>query len=258
MEINFSPAKIWNDLVESKERLKYLYQIIAILMVLNIFDAILHVKIFGSIGNLFLYAYFTLMANNIIQDRKPILEDLGKSGDDKRNIFLVTLKGIGISLVYGIGLAVLILILFLTFSKVLMLNKMQLITLSIILLLPFMILMSIINLLFAETLNFGDAFNIKKALESFKLAWGKYLAIFGINILLVIVLFVLLMLILMPIGISLVLALKSYPAIALTKELGALIGRILGSIFGTIGAVIIQTWYMNASAQVYKYSLTKM
>lgn len=258
MEINFGPKKVWRDLIESKENLKYLVGIGILLIVLSLVDVIFKVKIFSSLGSLVLYGYLALMANNIIQDKTPILENIGNNNDEKRNLFLVILKGIGIGIVYGLALVVVGIILFLIFSKVLMLNIVQSSIMSLIFLLPMLIIVSMSNLLFAENLNFGDAFNIKRAVESFKFAWGKYLTVWVINILLMFLLFGLLMIIIIPIAVSLIFMLKNYPVLALTKETERLIGGILGSVFGQIVALLISYWYMNAVAQVYKYSLSKM
>lgn len=258
MEINFGVKKVWNDLVESKESLKYLLSIGLLLIVLSIIDTVLKVKIFSSIGSLILGSYFVLMINNIIHDKKPILEDLGSSKGEERKLGLVILKTIGIGIVYGLSIGIIGGILFFIFSKLLMLNIAQTITILVILLLPLIVLLYFANLMFAENLRFDDAFNIKKAIASFKIAWGKYLTIFGINIVLAILLFVILMVILAPISMSLIFMLKSYPIVSLSRETGRLISGILGSVFGQVGAVLISYWYMNAAAQVYKYSLSKM
>lgn len=258
MEINFGPKKVWNDLVESKESLRYLLSIGLLLIVLSILDTVLKVKIFSSIGNLILGSYFVLMINNIIHDKKPVLENLGAQKDEERKLGSIILKNIGIGLVYGLFIGIIGAVLFFVFLKVLMLNITQTITLLVILLLPLVVLLYLANLMFAENLKFSDAFNIKKAIASFKIAWGKYLTIFGINIALVILLFVLLMVILVPICLSLIFMLKGYFIFAVTKETEKLIGGILGSVFGQFGAIIISYWYLNAAAQVYKYSLTKM
>lgn len=258
MEINFGPKKVWNDLVESKESLKYFLSIGLLLIVLSIVDVVLKVKIFSSIGSLILGSYFVLMINNIIHDKKPVLENLTNSKGEERKLSSVILKTIGIGIVYGLAIFIIGLISFLIFAKVLMLNIALSISLLITLLLPLVVLVFFSNLLFAENLNFGDAFNIKKAVESFKIAWGKYLTIFCINILLSILFFILLMVILVPISMSIIFMLKSYPAFVITNEISKSIAGILGSAFGQVGVIIISYWYLNASAQVYKYSLTKM
>lgn len=66
------------------------------------------------------------------------------------------------------------------------------------------------------------------------------------------------MVILVPISMSIIFMLKSYPAFVITKETSKLIAGILGSAFGQVGVIMISYWYLNASAQVYKYTLTKM
>lgn len=258
MEINFGPKKVWNDLKESKESLKYLLYIGLLLIVLCIVDVVVKAKIFSSISSLILGSYFVLMINNIIHDKKPILEDFSASKEEKRKFSSIILKSIGIGVVYGLAIFMIGLISFFIFSKALMLNMTLSITLLIILLLPLIILMFLSNFLFAENLNFGDAFNIKRAFESFKIAWGEYLTVFGINILLAILLFILLMVILVPVSMSMIFLLKSYPAFVVTKETANLISGILGAVFGQIGVIIITYWYSNAAAQVYKYSITKM
>lgn len=258
MEIDFSPKKVWNDLAESKESLKYLVTIGIVLIILGIVDVFLKVKIFSAIGSLILGGYFILMVNNIIHDRKQILEDLGHSEDENRSLGLIILKTIGIGIVYGFALIIAGVILFLLFSKILMLNLTQSIIALIIFLLPLIILVSFSNLLFAENLRFGDAFNLRKAINSFKIAWGKYLTIFFLNILLAVLVIIILMLLAFPIGIMITLLLKSYPSLIITKEVSRLSGGIVGSTIGQLGGVIISYWYMNAVAQVYKYSLTKM
>lgn len=258
MEINFGPKKVWNDLVENKESLKYFIQMTALLVVLSIVDVVLNVKIFSSLGSLLLGGYLVLIMNNIIQDKKPVLENLGNVQDEKRNLFLIILKGIGIGCVYGIALIIVGIILFLILSKILMLKMTLSIIITIIGLLPMIVIISICNLLFAENLNFSDAFNIKKAVESFKIAWSKYLALYCINIVLALFVFTLLMVMLIPIAASLILIFKDYPILALTKETGRLIGGILGASVGEVCAIMITYWYTNAVAQVYKYSLSKM
>lgn len=258
MEINFGPKKVWNDLIESKESLKYFLWIGILTVVLSIVDVVLKAKIFSSIGSLILGSYFVLMSNNIIHDQKPILEDISKPKGEERKLSSIILKYIGIGIVYGLAILLIGIISFLIFTKLLTLNITISISLLAILLLPLVVLVFFSNLLFAENLNFRDAFNIKKAVESFKIAWSKYLTIWGINILLVILFFILLMVILFPIATSSILLLRNYPIFAITKETGRLIGGILGSAFGQVGAIIITYWYMNAAAQVYKYSLSKM
>lgn len=258
MEINFGPKKVWNDLVESKESLKYLLSIGLVLIVLSIVDILLKVKIFSSVGSLILGSYFVLMINNIIHDKKPILEDFSNSKGEERTLGSIILKTIGIGFVYSIAICAIGIISFLIFAKVLMLNITLSISLLVILLLPSVILLFFSNLLFAENLRFADAFNIKKAVASFKIAWGKYLTIFCINILLAILLFIILMVVLVPVSMSIMLLLKNYPALVITKEIAKLISGILGSVFGQIGVIFISYWYLNAAAQVYKYSLSKM
>ena len=258
MEIDLSPGKMWNDLIESKESLKYLLIIGLVLIVLGIIDVFLKVKILSSIGTLFLGGYFILMINNIIHERKPILEDLEKSQSKERGLGTVTLKNMGIGFIFAFCLLTIGIILFLLFVKLVMLNITQAIIVLIIFLLPLIVIVSLCHLLFAENLKFSDAFNIKKAIASFKIAWGKYLMVFGIYILLIVLVFTLLMIILVPLIMSLIMMLKNYPALILTKETTKLIGGILGSSFGEIGGIILSYWYYNAVAQVYKYSLTKM
>lgn len=258
MEINFGPKKVWNDLVESKESLKYLFWIGMLLVFLSIIDTVFKVKVFASAGSLILGSYFVLMINNIIHDKKPVLEDLSKSEGEERKFGSIILKCIGIGIVYGIAVFAIGIILFLILTKALMLNIPLSITLLIILLLPLIVLIFFSNLLFAENLKFKDAFNIKKAFNAFKVAWSKYLIIFVLNILLAVVLFILLMIILVPISASIIFMLKSYPAFFVTKETGRLISGILGGVFGQVGAILISYWYLNAAAQVYRYSLSKM
>ncbi|MDD3722648.1 MAG: hypothetical protein PHW92_09200 [Lutibacter sp.] len=159
MEINFGPKKVWNDLVESKESLKYLLSIGLVLIVLSIVDVVLKVKIFSSIGSLILGSYFVLMINNIIHDKKPVLEDFSNSKGEERKLSSIVLKCIGIGVVYGFAIFAIGIISFLIFAKVLMLNIPLSISLLIMLLLPLIVLVFFSNLLFAENLNFGDAFN---------------------------------------------------------------------------------------------------
>jgi len=112
MEINFGVKKVWNDLLESKESLKYLYWIGGLLLLGGIFDAILKINIFYTLCNLVLGCYFVLMANNIIHDKKPVLENLNNQVGEERNLFLIILKIIGIGIVYGLVITIVGVILF--------------------------------------------------------------------------------------------------------------------------------------------------
>lgn len=258
MEINFGPKKVWNDLVESRENLKYLLSIILLVIIFNIVDVILKTRCFSNVGGVILGSYFVLMINNIIHDKKPILEKLGDFRGRERSLLMIIFKTFCIGLVYGITIGIIGVMLFFIFSKLLMLKLAATITISIILLIPLIILLFFSNLLFAENLKFSDAFNIKKSIASFKIAWSKYVSLFLINILLFIVLFVILMVVLVPLVMSVIYILKDYPALVITKETIKFTSGIIVTPLGAAGGAIIAYWYLNASAQVYKYSLTKM
>lgn len=258
MEINFGIKKVWKDLIESKECWKYLYWLSGIIILADIFTAITKVSIFYSLAGSILGSYYILMTNNIIHDKKPILENLGAQTNEDRNLFLVFLQVLGIGIVYGVALVILGLILFALFAGALKLDAVTSAILMIIMLLPLLILISFCNLLFAENLSFGDAFNLKKAYASFKYGWTKYLTVFSLYILICIALIVLLFLIAFPILLLIIGLLHYYPAITVSKEGYELIGRILG-IFITIPfAIILPYWYHNATAQIYKYTILKM
>lgn len=258
MEINYGIKKVWKDLVESKESLKYLYLITGLMLLAGVFDAILKVNLFYSLCNLALVGYFVLMVNNIIHDKKPVLENLGAQNGDDRNLFLIILQIIGISFVYALALIIIGLILFAIFAGALKLSIPISATLMIILLLPLLILTSFYNLLFAENLKFSDAFNLKKAYNSLKLGLPKYLAVFGINILLCFGFVLFLIAVAFPFGIGVAMFFKSYPIVSNVKEVSQLIGRIFGSFIGTGFGIMITYWYQNVTAQIYKYTLSKM
>lgn len=258
MEIDFSIKKAWKDLVESKDSLKYLFQIGGLLIVFSILDVVLKSNIFSAIGNTILGGYFLLMMNNIINNRIPVLENISESKDEDRNIILVILRQIGIGLVYGLGILIIGGILFYTCLNVLQMNQILSAVISIILLLPVIVLVSFSNLLFAENLKFADAFNLGRAYNSLKIAWTKYLTVLGIYFLITIVAIVVLILIAIPLMLASFYFLKSYPTAVLTMETSRIVGGIIGSVVGEISAISLSYWYMNAVAQVYKYSLTKM
>lgn len=258
MEVNFGIKKTWNDLIESKGRLNSFIGIGVLLIILSIVDTILKTKVFSSVGNLLLNGYFILMMNNIINNRTPILEDLGTAENDGRNLFLVILKGIGIGIIYGLGLLAIGVMLFLFLSKIFILNTIQSVITAGILLIPFIVLISLCNLLFAENLKFGDAFNIMKAVASFKIAWKKYIAVFCINFVVAILAFLLMFLVILAFGVTITLVLKNYPAVVLTREASRMAGGIFGSLLGEFIAIIISYWYLNAVAQIYRYSLAEM
>lgn len=160
MEINFGIKKVWKDLAESKEGLKYFCWISALFVLASVFDVIIKVKIFSTIINMVLGSYFVLMINNIIHDRKPVLEDLGVKSDEDRNLFLIILQVLGIGIVYGIGLLIIGAVIFAILAGLFKLNVVTSAIIMIILLLPFLIIISFCNLLFAENLNLGLDQNI--------------------------------------------------------------------------------------------------
>lgn len=258
MTLHFDLKKPWTDLVESKENLKYLLGIGILLIVLGIIDIVLKVKIFSSIGNLILGGYFVLMINNIIHDKKPILENLGTPVGEERNLALIILKTLGIGIVYGFGLVILGVILFFLFLKVVLLSMPLAITALIICLMPLLVLISLCNLLFAENLKFSDAFNLKKAAISFGIAWKEYLLAFILNILFLIVAIILLVLVAIPLGFIIALLFKSLTLVPNSNEIAKLFGGMFGATIGQIGAIIISYWYLNIVTQAYKYSLSKM
>lgn len=257
MTLNFGLKKTWNDLIESKQRLNYLIGFGVLVVVLSLVDVFLKVKIFSSIGNLILGSYYILMMNNIINNRIPILEDLGNVESKERHLTAVVLKNIGIGLVYSFILVLIGVILFMVL-KSFMLTQAQVLISLFLLFIPVFLLFPFINLLFAENLAFKDAFNIKRAIKSFIFAWKQYLAVYGIYLLAAILAFAVLFGILVPLSISIVFLLKSFPALVITRETGRLIGGIIGTVGGEILSIFLSYWYMNVMAQVYRYSLLKM
>lgn len=258
MTLNFDLKKPWTDLAESKPNIKYLILIGLLMIVLGVIDLALKTKTFSSIGNIILGGYFILMINNIIHDKKPILEDLSNSSGSERNLFFIILKIFGIGIVYGLAMITIGIILFLIFLKGLMLDMRISVIALIVFLLPLLILLSLSNLLFAENLKFSDAFNIKKAVKSFSIAWKEYLIAFILNILLVVLAILLLIIIAIPLGIIVALVFKLMTFIPDIILISKFVGGIFGIVIGELGAIIISYWYLNILAQAYKYSLTKM
>lgn len=263
MEIDFGVKKVWNDLVESKESLKSLYWLTFLMILTSVFDTVLKVNIFYSIVSMVLGAYFVLMVNNIIHDQKPVLENLSAQKGEGRNIVLVTLQLFGIGIVYGIALGIIGVSLYLIMTKLLMMNAFLALFLLIILLLPVLVLMSFCNLLFAERLEFGDAFNLKRAANSFKIGWKQYLAVFAINIFLVIGIIATLVVIFVPIVLLISLALNDYNFVtvaknATSKHIADMAGKFIGALIAPVIGVMISYWFHNATGQIYKYTISQM
>lgn len=256
MEINYGAKKVWNDLVESKENLKYFYLISIFVIVLSFADVFFKAKIFSWAGMLLLGGYFALIMNNIINGTKPVLENLSSASGD-RNLFLIILKRIGIDIIYGIILLLFAIPLFILFEVLFKFSKSDLwitFTLLLILLSPLLILISFNSLLFAENLKFAEAFNIKRAIESIKKAWGKYLTLFFVYIGVAITLVVCILAIFLILGLIMYFGLKGVTA---SPETAKVIGDIMGSIVGGILGIAVGYWYTNAVSQIYKYSLKK-
>lgn len=262
MEIDFGVKKVWNDLVESKESLRSLYWLTVMMIVTSVFDTVLKVNIFYSIVSLVLGAYFILMVNNIIHDQKPVLENLNAQKGEGRNIVLVTLQLFGIGIVYGIAIAIIGVSLYLIMTKLLMMNTLLVLFLLILLLIPISVLLSFCNLLFAERLEFGDAFNLKRAFNSFKIGWKQYLLVFAINVFLIIGIIATLVVIFVPIVLMISLALNNYhmsPDIkATSKQVADIAGKFLGAFIAPVIGVMISYWFHNATGQIYKYTISKM
>lgn len=253
MEINYGVKKVWNDLIESKENLKYFYIISVSVIILSAADVFFKVKICSWVTMLILNGYFALIMNNIIKDKKPVLEDLSNASGD-RNLFVIILKRIGIDIIYGLALLLFGVPLFFVLTNLLKLNTVNAGFALVILLLPLLILISFYSLLFAENLKFADAFNIGRVVESIKKAWKKYLLLILVYIGIMIALTAILVVISIPFSLLLFLGIKG-----ITIPLGTLklIGDIIASAVGGVLGIAIGYWYANAVAQVYKYSIEK-
>ena len=258
MEINYSPKKVWNDLIDSKENIRHLIYIALICLVFDIIAESFNLKFLSGVSSMLLGSYFILMINNIIQDKQPILEDLGKNDKPERDLITIIFKVLGIGIIYGLptGIAAAFLLFFLL--KILSINVILASVILFIILIPMIILIGFSNLLFAENLKFKEAFNIKKSILCFKSAWKKYITVFLIYIMVILLVFCLLFVFLLPITFLLDMLLKLNTTANLTTETVKLTGNFLGIIFGTFGQFIVAYWYTNAIAQIYKYSLEKI
>lgn len=253
MEINYGAKKVYNDLIESKENLKYFYGISIVVVVFSAIEVIFKAKILSWVTMLLLNGYFALLMNNIIKDKKPVLENLSSAKGD-RNLFIIILKRIGIDIIYGLVLLLFGVPLFFVLTNLLKINAVNAGIILVILLLPLLILISFYSLLFAENLKFADAFNIGRAVESIKKAWKKYLLLILVYIVLMLALIAVLVAISIPFSLLLFLGIKGINIPLGTMKLAIdVISSVAGGVFG----IAIGYWYANAVAQVYKYSLEK-
>src|SRR5574344_2107286 len=88
MNVSFNPKYVWKDLAESNFSLISLSIFLILMILCDITDTMLHIKICSCIIDFFTGCYFVLMINNIVKDTKPVLEDLTTKVGIKR--YLIT------------------------------------------------------------------------------------------------------------------------------------------------------------------------
>lgn len=222
MQLNFSIKKAWTDLFSNK---KYVYELFLLMLffaIIEIIGKVLKIeKIVIWLPLIFFGGYLTLIANNIIKGSEPVLENIFSFKKNNRNLILVGLKSAVLTVSYLVIIFILgaLSILFLNFIKISG-NIAFILYFSIIMfLMVFIFILG--SLLFSENLRIKDGFNIKRAIASFKLAWGAYILAFFVYFLMAII-------------------------------------RETNIIF--ICSILVPIFYFfnHAIAQIYKYTLSKM
>lgn len=256
MHFNFSFNKAFSDLFDNKKYAFELLYLIILMIVLNIVASFSQLKLLPTLGYLIWLGYLFLMCNNIINGKEPVLADIF-SNSKGRNIFIVALKFFGLALIYGLLLAVILLILSMLFMALLSVPKNKAIIFSVIVSFPFFLFVSYFStFLYSENLKFRDGLNLKKALLSFKLAWKDYLAVFAFLIIFYILCIVAAMPIFLVLGVLAAFMMKS--SLHSNYSTISSISIVLGTIWGNSFGFVLGYFYHNILAQIYKYTLVKI
>lgn len=261
MALNFDLKKTWSDLSIRKEDTKWLLLIILLTTALSIIDIFSNVKIFNLIGSLILSAYFILMMNNIVKGNEYPLSNIINSNDENRNLLLVAVRLLGLGVVYGLGIVLLIGLMFWIFVGLLKLSVIQGLIILMLILLPISPFLPIINMLYAENLNFSDAFNLKKGWKSIKVAYKEYLACFALYFLILIALIASVILVGVAVGTIIAIVcilLKMGNPMNIFHDPSKHVSDMISTIIGGVVGGFIAYFYSHIFAQAYKYSLTKI
>lgn len=169
LKLNFRFSKAFNDLFSNK---RYIWELLLLVVLFFISSMFAQSPLSLSIINgTSLFGYMSIMANNIIQDQKPVLAGIYNS-----NIFLAGFKQIVIQFIYFIPLGILLslITMFLEINYKVKHQEATILIIFIFLPLIFFLLISAFTL-FAENLSFKDSFNLMKSIKLSKYAWKGYL-----------------------------------------------------------------------------------
>jgi len=173
MKLNFSFKKAYNDLFSNK---KYIWQLLSftlIYFILNVLEIILKCKDSSGFGYTILFGYLCLMANNIIQEKEPVLANIFNK---KWNIFWIGWKNGIVEIIYCAALMIpgyLIVISLKHYYGIKILFGIILLCITFLPLIIFIWVSSFI--LFSENLSITESFNLIKSFKSFKYVWKEYL-----------------------------------------------------------------------------------
>lgn len=256
MQFNFSLKKAWKDLFGNKQYVLEFSSMLLLMIVLYSISIFTEFKLLPILGYFIWIGYLSLMCNNVINGREPVLADIFSNAEG-RNIFVVSFKFISVGTIYGLVFGIIGGLICSIFPKLFSLPAQNVLIATAIILLPLMMLFSLLSgFLFSENLKFSEGFNLKKIVNSYKAAWKDYLATFGIFILMylssiVVIILVVTVFAVLILGLSKAgMPLDSLGIHNYSKVFGQLIGNLLGFPMGYL--------FNHIVAQTYKYSLTKI
>lgn len=222
MQLDFSLKTAWDDLVCNKKYIYELFLLVLFFIVTEVIGKTLKIeKVLIWLPSAFFAGYLTLVANNIIKGSEPVLENIFAFKKSNRNIILVGLKSAVLAVSYLVIIFILGTLATLFFSFINISGNIAFILYFSIVMFPAVFIIILGSLLFAESLCVKDGFNIKRAIISFKLAWGNYLLLFVVYFLMLLI-------------------------------------RETNMMFVCAFLVLIFYFFNYAIAQVYKHSLSKM
>lgn len=263
MVLNFSLRRAWIDLTSDKKNIFGLLSMALLFIMFDFLNLVFKTKTSNMYCSILLGGYFALLANNIITNSEPVLENILSNTKKGKNIFSAGFKTFAINLIYSILLLLIGWGLFSLLYKSVIKTLVLAIIAAVLLILPLYIFVSVFgSLLFAENLRFRDGFKLKKAIISFKLAWKEYLISCGLYLTLLIATLVIVLAIACVINIIMnpnpAVFMTHTPRIFLMTSLGTKSGILAGDILGSIGAVIAGYFSTHLSAQAYKYTISRM